>query len=850
MSTTIHKPQKPTWRENYFLKTFLTALLLSICVFAPFMLVNGGRFLFYGDFNVQQVPFYKLAHDAVRQGNLGWNHFTDLGVNFIGSYSFYLLGSPFFWLTIPFPSEWLQYMMGPLLILKFSCAALTAYIYLHRYVKNQTYAMIGSLLYAFSGFSVYNVFFNHFHEALVFFPLMLAALDEYMYKRKRGVFALTVACCALVNYYFFVGQVVFTLIYFFLRLICKSWKISVKDFLLLFFEAVVGVAASGILLLPSVFAVLQNNRVDNTINGWNAIFYNKTQRYLHILQSMFFPPDLPARPNFTPDSASKWASLGAWLPLFGMTGVIGWLQIRRKHWLKKFLYILFFMALVPGLNASFQLFNSAYYGRWLYMLTLMMSLATIMAFEYQPVNWKRSVTWVTVITGGVSLIVGFMPATEEKDGVKSLSFGLMDYPTRFWTYVAIAFLCIALTVILLQFYKHKESQFAKITLRILSLVAVLYSVYFIALGKTQTASPYQHLIPYALNGGAELQINDLGEDGVRTDFYESLDNSAMFWGVQSIQAFHSIVPGSIMDFYNTIGVQRDVASRPDTSHYALRGLTSVKWLFDESSDNDFFAGEENDEPKMPGWIYHGYGNGFDIWENEYYIPMGFTYNYYLPRSEYDKLSESQRELVLLKAIVLEDYQIERLPETLFKLPSEEQKFSKEAYINDCKNRAKETAYSFRYTNTGFTAEIQSSRSNLLFFSVPYEDGWSAKVNGEKALIEKANIGFMAVEIPQGEKVVVEFTYTTPGLISGIILTVCAVVILIAYLILSRSQVPPLPPKTVSSVKTLERHSFNEYMQKKNTTFLKAGAMVPKEYKLPYPHSGFAESNTTNDVKGE
>ena len=31
-----------------------------------------------------------------------------------------------------------------------------------------------------------NVFFNHFHEAIVFFPLLLAALDEYMENRRRG----------------------------------------------------------------------------------------------------------------------------------------------------------------------------------------------------------------------------------------------------------------------------------------------------------------------------------------------------------------------------------------------------------------------------------------------------------------------------------------------------------------------------------------------------------------------------------------------------------------------------------------------------------------------------------------
>ena len=126
----IQTAKKTGWRENYFLKAFLLGLGLSFVIFLPFIIVDGGRFLFYGDFNVQQVPFYRLAHDAIRAGEWGWNSRTDLGANFIGSYSFYLLGSPFFWLTIPFPSEWVQFLMGPLLILKFACASLTGYIYI------------------------------------------------------------------------------------------------------------------------------------------------------------------------------------------------------------------------------------------------------------------------------------------------------------------------------------------------------------------------------------------------------------------------------------------------------------------------------------------------------------------------------------------------------------------------------------------------------------------------------------------------------------------------------------------------------------------------------------------------
>ena len=151
-------------KKEKYLATFLTALAVAAAFFVPFIIMGEGYFIFYGDFNVQQIPFYQMCHEMVKSGEIGWNWSTDLGVNFIGSYSFYLLGSPFFWLTLPFPNSIIPYLMGPLLILKFACASLTAYMFIRRFTARAETAMLGGLIYAFSGFSVYNIFFNHFHR--------------------------------------------------------------------------------------------------------------------------------------------------------------------------------------------------------------------------------------------------------------------------------------------------------------------------------------------------------------------------------------------------------------------------------------------------------------------------------------------------------------------------------------------------------------------------------------------------------------------------------------------------------------------------------------------------------------
>lgn len=164
-------------KERYG-QVFLIAIITAALFFLPFLIMDHGLFLFYGDYNVQQIPFYKLAHEAVRSGNIFWSHYTDLGANFIGSYSFYLLGSPFFWLTIPFPNAWVPYLMAPLFVLKFGCSAVTAYAYIRRFTKTSEMALLGGLIYSFCGFNIYNIFFNHFQEAVVFFPLLLIGLEE------------------------------------------------------------------------------------------------------------------------------------------------------------------------------------------------------------------------------------------------------------------------------------------------------------------------------------------------------------------------------------------------------------------------------------------------------------------------------------------------------------------------------------------------------------------------------------------------------------------------------------------------------------------------------------------------
>lgn len=768
------------WWQNRAFRAFAIGFLTAFAFFIPFIIFDQGYFLFYGDFNVQQVPFYQMLHDAIRSGDFLWSWTTDLGANTIGSYTFYNLGSPFFWLTLPFPSEAVPYLMGPLLMLKFACASLGGYVFLKRYVKNPDYAVLGGLLYAFSGFSVYNIFFNHFHEAIIIFPLLLAALDAYMVEKRRGVFLLAVFASCLMNYYFFAGQVVFCLLYFVVRLASGSWRLTARKFGWLAFESVCGVLLTGVLMVPTVLAVMQNSRVNSPIYGWGALLYGDEQRYLHILSCLFFPPDIPARANFTPSSNANWASLGAWLPLFSMTGVFAWCRLRGKSWIKRMTLLLMIMAFIPVLNSAFQLFNSAYYARWFYMLTLLASLCTVAALEREDAEWDVAFRRTALITAAIAVGIGLMPATIDQEK-GTVTFGLEKYPERFWTYVVIAFVSLLLLYLILSVRKTNGRRFLRLATVGVVAMSVLYATYFIGLGKTQSYDTHNYIIPYALNGGKDLSLpDDEGqEQNYRIDFYNGMDNMAMFWQMPSIQAFHSIVPGSVMEFYPSVGVERGVGSRPDVTHAGLRGLLSVKYLFDYANDNDSFM--EGERAKIPGFSYYATQNGFDVYQNDAYIPFGFTYDRFITRKQFESEIESQRENLLLDVLMVEEEDAERAAEVLeWQQTVEYSYYSDEQILALCEERAREACDSFVRDGSGFTASIDLSKENYVFFSVPWEEGWSASVDGQEADILKVNNGFMAVRVPAGRHEI-DFHYFTPGLRFGAVVSLAALLFFAAYL---------------------------------------------------------------------
>ncbi len=763
-------------RKEPYLQVFLLGAAVILLIMLPVMILTGGYFVYYGDFNSQQLPFYHLAHEAVREGAFGWNWKTDLGANFIGSYSFYLLGSPFFWVTALLPQGAVLYAIPYLLAAKHGFAALTAYAYIRRFVRSRHAAMTGAMLYAYSGFQLFNIFFNHFQDVTAFFPLMLIAMEQHINENRRGVFALSVGLMALINYYFFTGQAVFLILYFAVRCCSPDFRARVGNFLTLAFEAVVGGLLAGVILLPTFFAVYANHRVGNYLTGMDMVAYSDRTRLWRIIQSFFMLPDVPARPNLFQSDYAKWASIGGYLPMFSMAGVIAFMSQKKKHWATRLTVICMVCAFVPTLNTMFHTFNEAYYARWFYMPVLIMALMTAYALDNPSIRWRGGVKVCILFLLGFG-VISLLPKTDEDGSLVWFQFA--QFPLYFWLVLAacglMLYLCITALISRSRGWKYQSYAFWMCTVSCITCTAM--TVYFgIGLGMYPN-----YYVTYAIKGGESVSVDPVENQFFRVDISEDYDNYPMLWGYSNMRCFHSVVPVSIMDFYEKVGVTRDVASRADQKHYPLRALFSVRYYFDKADAENADTGEHKLE--MPGFSYLKKENGFYIYENQAYLPMGIAYDQYADAEATESMTPLSQEKTMLQALLMTPEQAEKYGDILTKLDSTEKLgASDEAYLDFCRETAETRCCdSFSYDSYGFSASISLEKPQMVFFSVPYERGWSAEVNGQAVTPELVNYGFMAVRCEAGDNVI-EFHYQTPGLRTGFAMTLSGAGLLVLYLL--------------------------------------------------------------------
>ena len=162
-------------------------------------------------------------------------------------------------------------------------------------------------------------------------------------------------------------------------------------------------------------------------------------------------------------------------------------------------------------------------------------------------------------------------------------------------------------------------------------------------------------------------------------------------------------------------------------------------------------------------------------------PIGFTYDSYMTRSEFDALSEEEKIPYMMRTLVVEDSDEEIVSGcmTHFLKASESALTAADvAYLGML--HSQEASEEFEKTPDHFRSVITSDVEKYAFFSIPNDDGWTASVNGTETDILDIN-GFMAVRIGPGRNEIL-FTYDTPGRKLGTAATLFALAVSAVYIL--------------------------------------------------------------------
>ena len=78
-----------------------------------------------------------------------------------------------------------------------------------------------------------------------------------------------------------------------------------------------------------------------------------------------------------------------------------------------------------------------------------------------------------------------------------------------------------------------------------------------------------------------------------------------------------------------------------------------------------------------------------------------------------------------------------------------------------------------------TVNYKVKNETSIFFTIPYDQGWSAYQNGKKLQIQQAQTGFMKIDVPEGEETIT-LSFIPKGFIAGASCSLIAIIVFIFY----------------------------------------------------------------------
>lgn len=646
----------PFW---FFAFLFLLGVLMSLYI----LLNNDWTIPLSGDFVQQEIAFYYNGYDDwwhfFKTGEFPlWDSNTILGVNNIASNSFYYFLNPFFFPILLVPRSIIPQAQAMMMLIKMALAGMTMRSYLKYMGIKEKNARIFALAYAFCGWNMYYLWFNHFLEIAVMFPLIMLGIEHVLREKKPWLLILSVFVMGLCNYTFLVSSCIAGVMYagfrFFQRVKLNSAKDNATIFVLGVFGFAMGIMICAFVLLPCFMDASSNPRVEDAnfletlknayqIKNWKLFFntlfkFDWEKKTYYPLITFLFPVVSDFSPIFFNNKGydNTLGSIFVYTPLI-LLFVPSFINSVKKKKVSHLIAIAVFILLL--FTPFFYWLSFAFakeYGRWQIFATFALIVYIAISFEDKE-KWPK---WY--LDASLGVVLSLMALTiyiclSKQD--KYIGTGeINEIGERIYAvYYQVIYAIVVYIIMRVRFNKPK---FNRVLMGLLSLEVIIMSniIY-----QVHGVIPYSSLFGGKSNNKDEAKIvnkiNDQDDDYFRifnTTANRSTNNLGMVLNYNGLGGFHSAYNYQIEDFLLWSRIPYFNMTWTMGEHEKLVNIEEflgVKYYIIRNSDYYLFDGEQN--TFNINHINVPYGFRYDeslstsqhtVFVNTNYIPLGFAFD--------------------------------------------------------------------------------------------------------------------------------------------------------------------------------------------------------------------------------
>lgn len=628
--------------------------LVTVFSIYSYFLWTGTSFIWESDGFTQHFQLFLDYNSKLREWMAGggfplWDWNIGLGADVIHSYGYYVIGDPFVYLGLLFPSHLMEAAYHVLVLLRVWAIGISFLFYLRHQGVSHYSGLAAAIAYSFTHFAIFNVTRHPFFLLpLIWYPLLCLGIEKILKGQSAAFFMLAVTASALSNFYFFYKLTLLTVLYALIRYFYlnkkKDWKSTIKVVSKASYAYAVGLLMSAVLFLPIVFGFLDSSRESGGMQI-NMLYY-PLEYYLAMVQNVITP-------------GSYFWLIGG-LPIFSVTAMAAIWKKPGYRFIRTMVIVIVLLLLVPFFGSAMNGFSGPY-NRFSFVLPFLFSAALAHFLDNRShmidADFLRKLKFVLVLLTFFS-ILSWMYFDE--------NLPYMLFPTALgwgiWLYSQLM-------------HKNKisylkESRFI-IGLVMINMVAnALYYYHPAGMDASGTLIEYgtaEEEYQQVLANGQEL-LPDRGNEPYRvgvTSQDNHVRNQFLYLDVMGLNSYLSITNGYVTDFADvmeTAGFQliQPLRNGMDDRHI-LNQLLGVRYIITDAENEQYlpFGYEVSNE------VFNHNDERYIIAETQSAHPLAYATGNTLSEDTFMALNAVEREAALANNAVLENevYQTGQMEES-------------------------------------------------------------------------------------------------------------------------------------------------------------------------------------------